>query len=178
MKLAIIADEDSFLRDLDAEPVDLLISCGDISDRVILDCAKRLNASRIFAVKGNHDSSGVFQSPVTDLHLNIVTAGGVRFAGFQGSWKYKPRGNYLYEKDEVRAFISAFPDVDIFVAHNSPRHVHDRDDDVHIGFEAFNDYIARSSPRLFIHGHQRVNAETTIGDARVLGVFGFQVLEL
>ena len=40
--------------------------------------------------------------------------------------------------------MASFPPVDVFVAHNSPRHVHDRDDDVHFGFEAFVRYLERA----------------------------------
>ena len=57
--------------------------------------------------------------------------------GFQDSWRYKPRGHYLYEQSEVEYLLTSFPPVDVFVAHNSPRYIHDRDDNVHFGFEAF-----------------------------------------
>ena len=57
--------------------------------------------------------------------------------------------------------MAEFPPVDVFVAHNSPRHVHDREDEVHLGFEAFVDYIERTQPKLFFHGHMHVNQETT-----------------
>ena len=43
--------------------------------------------------------------------------------------KYKPRGHYLFEDSEVEQQLLTFPPVDVFVAHNSPRCVHDRDDD-------------------------------------------------
>jgi Icc-related predicted phosphoesterase len=71
-----------------------------------------------------------------------------------------------------------FPPVDVFVAHNSPRGIHDRDDDVHFGFEAFVAYIQRAKPRLFIHGHQHVNRQTQVRDTTVIGVYGFRRLEL
>ena len=61
---------------------------------------------------------------------------------------------------------------------NSPRHVHDREDDVHFGFEAFVRYIERVQPRWFLHGHQHVDQETQIGDTRVIGVYGQRWLTL
>ena len=60
------------------------------------------------------------------------------------SWCDKPRGHSLYEQAEVEHLMASFPPVDVFVAHNSPRHVHDRDDDVHFGFEAFVRYLERA----------------------------------
>lgn len=41
--------------------------------------------------------------------------------GANGSWRYNPRGHFLYEQDEVRGLVGAFPPVDMFLAHNSLR---------------------------------------------------------
>jgi hypothetical protein len=73
--------------------------------------------------------------------------------------------------------MAGFPPVDVFVAHNSPRRVHNRDDEVHLGFDAFGGYIDRAGPRLFLHSHQHVNRETRIEGTTVVGVFGFRRLE-
>jgi hypothetical protein len=71
--------------------------------------------------------------------------------------------------------IGQLPPVDVFVAHNSPAGVHERDQDVHQGFAALTDYIRRHTPRLMIHGHQHFNRETVVGRTRVVGVFGSRV---
>jgi len=178
MRLLILADDDAVERQITEEPADLLISCGDIADELILRSASRIKAASILAVKGNHDSSGSFEPPIIDLHLRQLEIAGIVFGGFAGAWRYKPRGNYLFEQDEVAALMDHFPEVDVFVAHNSPRHIHDRDDDVHLGFDAFVGYIERAKPRLLIHGHQHVNDETQIGQTTVMGVYGFKRLEL
>jgi len=178
MILLIIADEDDVRHKIAPEPADVLVSCGDIADSTILQIANAIQCSCIYAVKGNHDSSGVFKPPIVDLHLAVHEHSGLRFGGFNGSWKYKPKGNYLYEQSEVRQLLAGFPAVDVFVAHNSPRHVHDRDDDVHFGFEACLDYINRVQPRLFLHGHQHVNQETLVGSTRVVGIYGHKRIEL
>lgn len=172
MNLLIIADDESLVRQLPDSRVDLLISCGDLPDEVIMQTAQKCACREVFAVKGNHDSSGSFRSPIQDMHLKTLQFGGYTFGGFCGSWKYKPRGNFLFEQFEAEAALTAFPRVDIFVAHNSPRHIHDRDDDVHTGFVAFNSYIARHQPRFLFHGHQHVNQETVVGSTRVIGVYG------
>ncbi len=72
-------------------------------------------------VKGNHDYDAPFDPRITDLHLKTVEIDGLTFGGFGGSWRYKPKGAFLFEQDEVSTALSAFPRVDIFVAHNSPR---------------------------------------------------------
>ncbi|MCW1886532.1 hypothetical protein OKA04_17470 [Luteolibacter flavescens] len=68
--------------------------------------------------------------------------------------------------------------MDIFIAHNSPAGIHERDDHVHQGFDAFLKYIETSRPRYFLHGHQHLRQTTMIGDTRVIGVLGEEVIEV
>ena len=100
------------------------------------------------------------------------------FGGLNGCFQYKPRGNFLYYQEEVDAFLESFPAVDVFLSHNSPRGVHDREDEVHTGFNALNAYIERAAPRLLLHGHQHQENETLVGRTRVVGVFGWRVMEI
>ena len=178
MNLLVLADDDGVRHDLTAQPADLVISLGDVADLVILEAARLAECPRIFAVRGNHDSGGAFPPSIIDLHLVVQTVDGVRFGGFNGSWRYKPRGHYLYEQEEAERLLAGFPTVDVFVAHNSPRNIHERDTEVHIGFEAFNRYIEREQPRLFLHGHQHVNQDTPVGHTQIIGVYGQRRIQL
>ena len=178
MNLLVLADDDGVGHDLTAQPADLVFSLGDVADLVILEAAKQAQCRRILAVKGNHDGGGPFTPPIVDLHLAVQTVDGVRFGGFNGSWRYRPIGHYLYEQDEAERLLAGFPPVNVFVAHNSPRNIHERDTEVHVGFEAFNRYIERAQPRLFIHGHQHVNQDTLVGRTRVVGVYGERRIQL
>lgn len=176
MTLLVIADDEALLENLPDVQADILVSCGDVPDRTILIAAERCRCRHILAVKGNHDSSASFVAPIVDLHLRTHEAEGLTFGGFCGAWRYKPDGNYLFEQYEAEEGLETFPRVDIFVAHNSPRLVHDRDDNVHVGFVAFNSYVDRAKPRFLLHGHQHVNAETRMGGTRVVGTFGHRYL--
>ncbi len=178
MILLVIADDDGVRDKVEPKKADLLISCGDIAESTILQVARRTDCSCICAVKGNHDSHLDFQPPIVDLHLALQEQNGLRLGGFNGSWKYKPRGNYLYEQSDACRLLADFPAVDVFVSHNSPRHVHDREDEVHLGFDAYVEYIQRAQPRLFLHGHQHINQETFVGKTRVVGVYGYLWMEL
>ncbi len=143
MQALVIADDEYLIRESIPETwrADILIACGDLSDRSILENGVKCGCNWIVAVKGNHDTPDPFPKSIVDLHFNFVEVNGLKFGGFAGSWKYKPRGNFLFEQNEVKAIMRNFPKVDVFVAHNSPRGIHDRDDDVHFGFEGFVDYI-------------------------------------
>ena len=74
--------------------------------------------------------------------------------------------------------MAGFPKVDIFVAHNSPRLIHDRDDEVHAGFAAFNGYITRAQPKVFFHGHQHVQQESCVGRTRIVGTYGYRYMAI
>jgi len=176
MNLLIIADDESLGQRIPDCSADVVVSCGDLPDFLILEAAKRCHCREVLAVKGNHDSSAPFPAPIRDLHMAAFEFRGLRFGGFCGSWKYKPRGNYLFEQSEVEQRLADFPPVDIFITHNSPRLVHDREDEVHIGFAGFNHYIRRAKPRLLLHGHQHQNIETLVDGTRVIGTYGHRML--
>lgn len=178
MQILVIADDDVVLSSVPEQRCDVLVSCGDLPDEIILKVAERVRCRRILAVKGNHDSSGAFHPRITDLHLQTVSIDGITFGGFGGSWKYKPKGHFLYEQQEVDAALESFPRVDVFVAHNSPNGIHDQADDVHIGFNAFVSYILDKHPKLFLHGHQHKNQRTIYAGTKVLGVYGHRTLVL
>lgn len=176
MNLLILADMDDFHWPHGGGRADLLLACGDLTDQLIQEAAQAYGNPRILAVKGNHDMPVPFPCPIEDLHLKVVEVGGLRIGGLNGCWKYKNRGAFLYDQTEAHALMADFPPVDILVTHNSPRGIHDREDGVHQGFDALNDYIHRHEPRLVIHGHQHVDRETVVGWTRIVGVYGQRLL--
>jgi Icc-related predicted phosphoesterase len=177
VKLLVLADIDDLRWQGGRGRADALLALGDMADDVILQAAEAWRTPAVFAVRGNHDSDAPFPPPVADLHLRTAELGGVRFGGLNGCWQYKPRGSFLYYQEEAEAFLEAFPAVDVFISHNSPRRVHDREDGVHTGFSALNAYIERAKPRLLLHGHQHQARETRVGATRVIGVYGWSVIE-
>ena len=178
MRAIVIADDDSLVGHLEPGPIDLLVSLGDLWDASIEKAFARYQPRKAFGVRGNHDTDAPFARYVTPLHYTIEEFGGLRFGGFNGSWRYKPKGHHLYDQEEVARMLRHFPRVDVFVAHNSPRGIHERGGDTHQGFEGFLSYIETTQPRYFIHGHQHLNKTTRIGATTVIGVFGEAILEI
>lgn len=176
MRILTIADIDDFHWHHGTGQADVLLSCGDVADQVIIEAAGAYGCARIFAVKGNHDPAVPFPAPITDLHARTEPHDGVRFGGLNGCWRYKPKGYFLYEQSEAAELLAALPAVDVFLSHNSPRGIHDREDEVHIGFDALNTYLARARPKALVHGHQHVDRETRAGQTKVIGVYGWKVL--
>lgn len=178
MNVIAIADDDSQVGRMQRSSAKLLISLGDLLDSTIEKAQQVYGCLTVFAVKGNHDSASPFHPTITDLHFTVVEHKGICFGGFCGCWKYKPQGPHLFEQQEVIRALRWFPAVDVFIAHNSPRGVHERDPDVHQGFDGFHDYIERVRPRYFIHGHQHTNRVTTREETTIIGVYGEAELEL
>jgi Icc-related predicted phosphoesterase len=178
IKAIIISDDITQVGNLDSQQIDVLISLGDLMDYNLIRASEVYQPAWILAVRGNHDDPRPFQDPIQDLHMQVTEIKGVLFGGFSGSWKYKDQGAYLFNQEEVNRMLANFPTVDVFIAHNSPWGVHERDKDVHQGFEAFREYIDRVQPRYFFHGHQHVNQVTMIGNTEVVGVYGEIGLDL
>ena len=179
MRIMAIADTDDVTWAGPSPRVDLVVSCGDVYTPVIQAAAKACPAASVVAVKGNHDLPAAFPLPIIDLHLRVITLpNGLRVGGFNGCWRYKPRGNFLYSQNEAAVLLQQLPAVDILVAHNSPGGIHERDAVAHQGFVALSEYLHRHSPGLLIHGHQHVNRETLVGRTRVVGVYGCRRIEV
>ena len=178
MKILVICDIDDLNWKYGSGQADVLLSCGDVCEKVILEAAEAYGVTVTYAIKGNHDRYTPFSDPIVDLHRTTQEYGGLQFGGLNGSWKYKPRGHFLYDQQEIDGFLSSFPSVDIFISHNSPRGVHDRDDGVHYGFEGLNSYMKKARPKVLIHGHQHIDAESIVFDTRVICVYGHRVIEV
>lgn len=178
MKIVVISDEESAIGGLDSTEIDVLISCGDLYDPAIKRAIDYYRPKLTLAVRGNHDPDMPFSEGIVDLHLKTHSFGGVTFGGFAGSWRYKPRGHHLFDQIEVSSLIRGMPAVDVFVAHNSPARVHERDSETHQGFEGFIAYIDRARPQLFIHGHQHTNQMTVRDTTTIIGVFGERLIHI
>jgi len=174
VKLLVVSDCESGFPPLPPGEPDVVISCGDVPKDVLSRLANRYRVP-LLGVLGNHDPA-VAPAMLRQLHLEVVEQGGVTFGGFAGSWRYKPRGHHLYDEAEVEALLVNFPRVEVFVAHNPPAGIHDRDDGTHQGFRAFRRYVETQQPALFLHGHVHRRGETVVGVTRVVSVVGARML--
>ncbi len=85
-------------------------------------------------------------------------------AGVSGSKRYNKGLNQYTEAQMKRHLLALLPKLilnkirygvylDIFLTHASPRHIHDREDPCHQGFECFNWFIKKFQPKFLVHGH-------------------------
>ncbi|WP_294427679.1 metallophosphoesterase [uncultured Treponema sp.] len=73
--------------------------------------------------------------------------------------------------------------LDIFLTHAAPRHIHDKEDPCHKGFECFNWFIKKFQPAYLVHGHihlydMNTPRLTKSGETTVVNAYSHTILEL
>lgn len=165
MKILLIADEESkFLWDYyqpgKLDGIDLIISCGDLKPEYLRFLVTLGNVP-LYYVHGNHDDRYEKDPPEGCVCIDdeIVNFRGLRILGLGGCPRYSP-GKHQYSEREMRARIAALrwrlwrsKGVDIVVSHAPLRGWGDADDLPHRGFECFNKFVEKYSPRYWFYGH-------------------------
>ena len=104
------------------------------------------------------DHSLKFKDPATGKMTPLL------IAGVSGSLEYNRGLNQYTEHQMKRKLNRMIPSLiknkikygrylDILLTHASPRHIHDKEDPCHKGFECFNWFIKKFKPSYLIHGH-------------------------
>lgn len=85
-------------------------------------------------------------------------------AGIPGSIKYNNGLNQYSDSQMKRRLLRLVPRLiynklkygrylDILLTHATPRHIHDKEDPCHKGFESFNWFVEKYKPTYMVHGH-------------------------
>ncbi|HKK91570.1 MAG TPA: metallophosphoesterase [Desulfobacteraceae bacterium] len=173
------------------EPVDLIISCGDLAPEYLSFLRERIERP-LFYVKGNHDIRYTPSNPVgcENIHARIMRFKSLNIMGLEGSMWYNGGANQYTEKEMRKTIFKMwFPiwqkgTLDLVVTHAPPRHVRDGDDLCHMGFQCFIDLIHKRKPTYFIHGHIHKHFEnarqrlSVISGTNVVNTCGFTILEV
>ncbi len=165
------------------QDVRLLLSCGDLPADYLDAVAARFRAPLLY-VRGNHDGRlGSPSLPGENIHGRVVTVGGLRILGFEGSNWYNGEGVQYTERQMWWRVQAARPavwrarGVDLVVTHAPPFGIHDAPDVCHTGFKAFRALLHALRPRYFVHGHTHLDYSpqarrmTQIGQTQVVNAF-------
>jgi Icc-related predicted phosphoesterase len=73
--------------------------------------------------------------------------------------------------------------LDILVTHSPPLGIHNGEDRVHTGFEAFLWLMKVFKPRYLVHGHQHIyspteTTETDYMETKVVNIYPYKILNL
>jgi len=172
------------------DPVDAIISCGDLPPEYLTHLRSKLNAP-LYYVMGNHDIRYTDSPPkgCTNIHGQIVDIGGKRMLGLGGSRWYNDGPNQ-YTETQMRWIIRGLRlqiwwkrGIDMVVTHAPPRFIHDQEDLCHRGFKSFRKLIDRDKPAYLLHGHihrffkddnERITLENK---TKVINCYGHYFLE-
>lgn len=174
--------------------VDLVVSLGDLDADYLDYLVSRLNV-RCLYVRGNHDAAYHERPPAgcENVDGRVLTCGGLRFAGLEGSRWYGGRGveygdrHMAWRGLMLGLRIRVAGGVDVIMAHAPPTYPDDpldaTVDRVHAGFLTFQRLIETYRPKLFLHGHThlgygRNKRERAIGATRVIDCYGATLIDL
>lgn len=134
---------------------------------------------------------------LSDKQLSFTTNDGKRtpllIAGSTGSIRYNNGLNQYTDRQMFLHLLRMVPQlllnkirygryVDIFLTHASPRHIHDKEDACHLGFECFNWFIRKFRPAYLVHGHihlydLREERVTISGRTAVVNAYSHYIIE-
>ncbi len=196
--IKILAVSDFIDKDLEArvknktlEPIDLIISCGDLAPEYLSFLRDRLDRP-LFYVKGNHDLRYTHGNPMgcDNIHTRIKKFKSLNIMGLEGSMWYNGGVNQYTDAQMKKMIFNMWfslwrkGGVDIVVTHASPKDIHDGRDLCHRGFESFVPLIHKRRPRYLIHGHIHKDfshpdqRETRVNHTRVVNACGYTILEV
>ena len=172
------------------EPVDLILSCGDMPPEYLEFLMDRLDKP-LFYIKGNHDIRYSQSNPAgcKNIHAQLVQFQSFNILGLEGSLWYNGGPNQYTDKEMKKIIFSKWfsiwrkGGVHMVVTHAPPRHIHDAEDRCHMGFESFVSLIHKRKPAYFIHGHihkefkTQTDRITTVGTTQVINACGYTIIE-
>lgn len=161
--------------------VDAILCLGDLQPSWLEGIADAGQPK--LGVYGNHDEKPYMDEVgIEDLHLSRRVLDGVRFAGFEGCVRYKPKGGRQYTQEQARKMVRKLPAADVLLCHCPPFGVNDDPDDhAHVGWLALRDWVEEHQPRYLLHGHtypQPGRVVSRVGETQVLYVHGLRRLTL
>jgi len=173
------------------EPLDLIISCGDLAPEYLSFLRDRIDAP-LYYVKGNHDIRYTSSNPMgcNNIHNRVVSFGSLNILGLEGSLWYNGGANqYTDEEMKKIIFWNKFSiwrkkGIHMVVTHAPPRHIHDREDRCHMGFESFIPLIQKQNPDYFIHGHIHQDFKafkdraTQFNQTKVINTCGYTIFQV
>ena len=179
------------VEDKTLEPVDLIISCGDLAPEYLSFLRDRLDKP-LFYVKGNHDIRYSLSNPVgcKNIHARIVRFKSINILGLEGSIWYNGGVNQYTDKEMKKIIFGMWfsiwrkGGIHMVITHAPPRHIHDAQDPCHIGFESFVKLIDKRKPGFFIHGHihkdfkKHEDRITIVHTTKVVNTCGYTILEV
>lgn len=186
LKLLVIADthdgvaEEDFAELVKEHPdYDICIMLGDHTAYDIEKILRYVPRERIIAVLGNHDSFELYEKfGIKDINGKVVEIAGVRFAGIQGSFKYKDEKYPLYTQKESLELAMEMPEADILISHDMAFNKN-YTNIAHAGLAGIMYYIYKNRIPIHIFGHYHSGKEKVLANGtREICSYMYRYLEI
>lgn len=157
------------------EELDLIVTLGDIPPSVMEQILWWGRGIPVVGVPGNHDKVDI--PGIVNVHGRVVEVADLRIAGFGGARQYRAGPNQFMDWQVARRLYLLGPS-DVFLSHAPPLCTSAGEGWVHRGFAAFDRYIERRRPSLWLHGHLAHGYTRIVGSTAIHGVVGKRLLTL
>jgi uncharacterized protein len=175
--------------------VDLVLAAGDLPGYYLEYLATKLPVPVLY-VPGNHENEYINEGDgrvaargVVNVHGKVVTAAGLKIAGWGGVPRYRQDGEGQYSPMQANWGLSmlafkARRGVDILLTHAPPTGPHAGSDYAHRGCAAIQTFMERRHPKLVVHGHiheyegKKMDYTDESSGAEVMNAYGYRIIEL
>lgn len=188
LKLIVISDthgdlafDNRFAKFMDQIPeYDLVIILGDIHCYELDKIVDIVPNEKIIALRGNHDKFEIYDKyNIRNINGQIYEYNGIKFAGIEGSFKYKHGEFPSYTHYESLVLASAIPrDAEILITHDS-MFKENKYDVAHMGLAGITYYLLENKVQWHIHGHIHKSYQNQyVNGTREKSVYGCEYIEI
>ena len=181
MKILFIADLHDFvyenINNIVNLDFDYCMLLGDINKVHVLYISNIIKKP-CFGIVGNHDMFNTLDGTgIENIAFKTINLDGYNILGIDGGIRYK-RGMYaMYTQEELLEKCNNLPKVDILISHETGYH-YLKDDLVHEGFKAIDEYILKNEPKYNIFGHYHQQYNFMKNNTRCICVYQFIILDV
>lgn len=181
MRLMIFSDLHSICKDLwndfleeKRNDFDIIMTLGDIDVMFLLSLKKHYPNKKIIGVLGNHDYFGDLEyADIENVHAKSIVFENNIISGLEGCVKYKKTNEPMYTQKEYFELIQRVDkETNIFISHNAPKGIHDKDLYTHEGTIAKRDFIENNCVDYWFHGHLHKIEQTKHNKTLIINVYG------
>ena len=188
LRLIVISDThgdlafgDNFRHFIDgAGEYDLCVILGDIYVYELDKITEYVPVEKIIALRGNHDCFDVYDKHgIKNINGEIFTYKGVRFAGIEGSFKYKKEEFPSYTHYESLALAYKMPkEADVLLSHDR-MFESDNYDKAHSGLFGITYNIFKNQVKWHIHGHIHESYMCFLENGTIeKSIYGCEIVEI
>lgn len=158
---------------------DLCIILGDIYGYELEKILKFIPSDSIIALRGNHDNFEVYDEyGIRNINGTTFIYKGIRFAGIEGSYKYKNAEFPSYTHYESLCLACDIPKTDVLITHDR-MFTESQYNDVHAGLVGITYYVYEKGVQWHIHGHIHESYQKKYSNGtNEKSVYGCEYLEI